>query len=324
MARRLSWSDVRGGLVACLVIALAAFAVLRFMRVGALHGDTFPLYALVGEARGVASGSEVWLSGQKIGKITKIRFITPSLADTAGRIEISMEVLEEHRGALRKDAVAQIRSGGSIVGPPVVYLSPGTMRSALLQPGDTVRTLVQGDIEAATTQFGAATKELPAIIANVKELRELVGSPRGTVGAAMNGPGLSELQKAGTQVTRLMDRLSGGGGGTGGSVGPIMRGGLSGRAGRVMARVDSVRTLLASPNTSLGRFRRDSTLLHEVSDIRSELAVLRATLDDPRGTVGRLRTDSALTNSLGQAQREMTLLFTDIKENPRRYLSVSF
>lgn len=320
MARRLSWSDVRGGLVACLVIAVVAFAVLVFMRVGALHGDTFRMFALVGEARGIQTGSEVWLSGQKIGKITGITFVTPSLTDTAGRIRISMEVLEEHRAALRRDAVAQIRPGGGIIGPPVVYLSPGTLRSPPLQPGDTVRTLMQGDIAAATVQFGEATKELPAILANVKTLRDQLQSPEGTIGAMMNGPGLTGLTTARAQATRLMNRVGGGGG----SIGPIMRGGLSSRAGRVMARVDSVRALLASSNTSLGRFRRDSTLLDEITDIRNELTRVRATLENPNGTVGRIRKDSALTMSVGQAQREMTLLFADIKENPRRYLSVSF
>jgi phospholipid/cholesterol/gamma-HCH transport system substrate-binding protein len=323
MARRLSWSDVRGGLIACLAIAAVAFAILKFMRVGALHGDTFPMYALVGEARGVTKGSEVWLSGQKIGQITDIRFRPPATADTTTRIEIRMEVLEKDRRALRRDAVAQIRAGGTIIGPAVVYLSPGTTRGAPLQPGDTVRTLTQSDVEDATIRFGAAAKEIPVILANVKVLRAQLQTSQGTMGALMNGPGMGELQRARVQTTRLMTRVSGGGGG-GGSLGPIMSGGLTNRAGRVMARVDSVRTLLASPTSSLGRFRRDSTLLSEVDDIRNELTLVQASVHGSSGTVGRARSDSGLTTALGQAQREMTLLFADIKKHPRRYLSVSF
>lgn len=320
MARRLSWTDVRGGLIACIAIAAVALAILRFMRVGALHGDTFEMYALVGEARGVTKGSEVWLSGQKIGKIIDIRFRPPATTDTTKRLEIRMEVLEESRGALRRDAVAQIRSGGSIIGPPVVYISPGTMRAAPLQPGDTVRTLTQADVEGATAQLGAAAKEFPVIMGNVRVLRAQLQSSEGTMGALMNGPGMGELQRARIRSTRLMNRISGGGG----SIGPIMSGGLTTRAGRVMARVDSVRTLLASPNTSLGRLRRDSTLLSEVDDIRNELTLVQANLGEPRGTLGRALQDSALTASLGRAQREMSLLFADMKKNPRRYLSFSF
>jgi phospholipid/cholesterol/gamma-HCH transport system substrate-binding protein len=136
----------------------------------------------------------------------------------------------------------------------------------------------------------------------------------------MNGPGLGELQRARVQTSIVMGRITG----RGGSIGPIMNGELTSRTGRTLARVDSVRALLASRNTSLGRFRRDSTLLAEVGDIRNELTLIRAALDEPRGTAGRILHDSALTDALGQAQREMTLLFADIKKNPRRYLSFSF
>jgi phospholipid/cholesterol/gamma-HCH transport system substrate-binding protein len=320
MARRLSWSDVRGGLLACLAIGVTALAILKFMRVGALHGDTFPLYALVGEARGVMKGSEVWLSGQKIGRITDIQFRSPDVADTSSRILISMEVLEKHRVAMHRDAVAQIRAGGGIIAPPVVYMSAGTRRGAALQPGDTVRTLRQSDVEGATAQLSGAAGEVPLIMANVRVLQAQLATSEGTIGAFMNGPGFGELQRARVQTSRLMGRMTGGGG----SVGRIMNGGLASRAGRVMARADSVRALLASPNTSLGRFRRDSTLAGEVGDIRNELTLVRASLDEPRGTAGRVLHDSALTTALGQAQQEMTLLLADIKKNPRRYLSVSF
>jgi phospholipid/cholesterol/gamma-HCH transport system substrate-binding protein len=315
MARRLSWSDVRGGLVAVVVIAIVATAILKFLRVGALHGDTFRLYALVGEARGVTPGSEVWLNGQKIGKIIDIRFL-PASADTARRIQIEMEVLEAYRAAMRNDAQAQIRSGGSIVGPPVVYLSAGTHGAGPLRANDTVRTRPQADVEGATGQFATATKELPAIIANVKLLAQQLGGTDGTAGAMMNGPGLRDLGRAQSRAKLLMDRLSGSG-----TAGFIMRGGLTVRAHRVMARADSVRALLASSNTSLGRFRKDSTLAKQVGDIRNELTLLQANLAAGRGTAGRAVSDSALRNAVAEAQQEMTLLLADFKKHPLRYIS---
>jgi phospholipid/cholesterol/gamma-HCH transport system substrate-binding protein len=231
-----------------------------------------------------------------------------------------MEVLEEHRHAIHSDAIAQIRPGGGIIAPPVVYISPGTPRAGLLRPGDTVRTLVQSDVEGATAQFAGAAKEFPAIMANVGALRAQLQSSGGTAGAFVNGSGLGELGRARIQTSIVMGRVTG----RGGSIGPIMNGGLTARTSRTLARVDSVRALLASRKTSLGRFRRDSTLLEEVGDIRDELTLVRAALDESRGTAGRVLHDSALTDALGQAQREMTLLFADIKKNPRRYLSVSF
>jgi phospholipid/cholesterol/gamma-HCH transport system substrate-binding protein len=316
MARPLTWSDVRGGVIACIAILVVAVAVLKYSRVGALHGRTFRMYALVGEARGVTKGSEVWLSGQKVGKIVGITFLPPERADTGSRIQIEMEILEENRPILRRNAVAQIRAGGSVIGAPVVYLSPGTPRAAAMQPGDTVHTRAQADYESAASQFGTAAKEFPVIMANVRVLAAQLQATEGTVGAFLNGPGAGELQRAHIQTVRLRNRLTGGG-----TMGLVMQGGLSARAARVMARADSVRALLASPNSSFGRLRRDSTLIGEVADIRNELTLVRAALDEPRGTAGRVVRDSALTKTLGEAQQQMTLLFADIKKHPMRYVS---
>lgn len=315
MARRLSWSDVRGGLIAITVLLAAALAVLVFLRVGALHGRTFRLYALVGDARGVTAGSEVWLNGQKIGKITDITFL-PATADTAHRIRIGMDVLEQYRDAMRHDALAQIRAGGSIMGPPVVYLSAGTPQAPPLQPEDTVAAKPQPDYEEASAKFGMASKEFPVIIANLTVLSAQLKGAEGTLGALMNGPGSGEMGRARIRATQLVNRLTGGG-----TAGLIMRGGLSVRAQRVMARADSVRALLASPRSSFGRFRRDSTLITEVADIRNELTLVRADLAGSGGTLGRASSDSGLTNALGEAQQQMTLLLADLKKHPLRYLS---
>jgi hypothetical protein len=92
------------------------------------------------------------------------------------------------------------------------------------------------------------------------------------------------------------------------------------QAHRAMARADSVRALLASNNTSLGRFRRDSTLMRNVADIRNELDIVRARMASPTGTLGRARADSALFQAIAGTQREMTLIMADIKRRPLRYI----
>ncbi len=318
MARRLSWSDVRGGIIACLALVAIVVVVMTYSRVGALHGDTMFLYAKVGEARGILPGSEVWLSGQKIGKINYIRFLSPSVSDTASRIEIKMEVLSRYRSAIHRDAVAQIRNGGTIIGAPVMYMSPGTPKASEILDGDTVSTHPQADVEGTTGQFGAATREFPVIINNVKLLTAQLKTTQGTVGAFLHtpgGPGIKQLAQTRVQAEHLADRLEGGG-----TVGEFMKGQLTRRADRIMARADSVRALLASKNTSLGRMRRDSTLLNEVADIRNELSIVRSLIDEPRGTAGRVLRDSALTNAVAESERQMSLLFADIKKHPLRYL----
>lgn len=317
MARSLSWSDVRGGFIAVVALALVAGATFKYSRLGTLHGDTFQLYALVGEARGLLPGSEVWLAGQKIGKVITIEFRAPS-ADTTARLELRMQILEKFRAMMHRDAVAQIRPGGSIIGTPVVWLNPGTISAVTLQPGDTVRAKAQTDAENAAGRFAVASKEFPAIINNIKALSGQLQGTGGTMGAIVNapgGPGLPALARTRAEAGRLANRLT-----TGGTVGRFMQGGVTDRAGRVMARVDSIRALMASPNTSLGRLRKDSTLIAEVGDVRNELTLVRAMVTSTDGTVGRVLHDSAVTNALADAERQMTLLFADIKKHPLRYL----
>ena len=317
MARRLAWSNVRGGLIAIAVIVVVAVGTLKYARVGALRGDSMRVYAAVGAARGVLKGSEVWLLGQKVGQITDIRFRSPTESDTTARVLIEMELLEKYRGALHRDAEAQVRAGGSVIGAMVVYLTPGTPSTPVVRDGDTLRAKPQADAESATAQFGAVTRELPAIIRDVKTIRAELQSSSGTAGALLRANTLDRgaLRTTGRQLSRLRQRLDDGRG----SLGRIMNGGLGPRAARVMARADSVRTLVASSSSSLGRFRKDSTLIAEVADIRDELAEVRASLADSRGTAGRVLHDSAVFDALGDVHREMALLVADLKKHPLRY-----
>lgn len=317
MARRLAWSNVRGGLVAIAAIVGICVATLKYARVGALHGDTFRLYAVIGAARGALKGSEVWLMGQRIGKITDIRFRSPSESDTSTRVLVEMQVLEKYREVMHRDAVAQIRPGGSFIGAVVVYLTPGSAQVPTIRDGDTVHARPQADAESATAQFGAAARELPRIAGNAKTIRAELDSTTGTVGALMRsarGEG-GALQSMSTQLARLRRRMTN----ERGSLRRIMDGGLAARAQMAMARADSVRTLIGSSSSSLGRFKRDSTLIAEVADIRDELATVRASLADSRGTAGRVLHDSAAFSALGEAHREMTLLLADLKKHPLRY-----
>jgi hypothetical protein len=100
-----------------------------------------------------------------------------------------------------------------------------------------------------------------------------------------------------------------------------MRGDLMARAQSAMARADSIRQLVSSGETSIGRFRRDSTLLRQVADARAELSIVQALLAEPRGTAGRVLADSAAQQELARLNREMGLLFEDVKKNPMRYIA---
>ncbi|MFL5574735.1 MAG: MlaD family protein [Gemmatimonadaceae bacterium] len=318
MPRRIDdWRHLIPGVLCVAVLTAFAVGVLVFARVGALHGGTVYLYAATSQARGVARGTEVWLDGVKVGVVNDVRF-RPVGADTANRLLLELEVLERYLPYVRRDARTQIRSGGTLLGAPVVFVSGGTDRAPQVAPLDTLRTLPQQDPEGLTSSFAQASQEFPAIMGTVKILSAQLRGTAGTAGAILN------LDQDGDKLAVLRNRASALGqrAASGrGAIGLALGGGdddLTGRARRVLARADSLRATLADTG-SLGRWRGDTTLLRSIGDVRTEVAITRALLAQPHGTAGRVLRDSAVVRQLARSQRELDAIVADLKARPLRY-----
>jgi phospholipid/cholesterol/gamma-HCH transport system substrate-binding protein len=315
MPPRVSWRNLLPGLIAFAVIVLIAVGVLVFAGVGSVRGEKIRLYVLTDQARGVMRGSDVWLAGQKIGTVSKIVFRPPS-ANTSVRVVIAVDVRAKDAEQIRHDSRAQVRAGANIIGPIVVYLEAGTPSSPGVRDGDTLRARPQPDIEVATAKLNAATQHLGPLMADARKVVALVRDPNGTVGAALNGEGggRGSFARLRATVARVRNRKSNGNGAepSAPTVMALARGAL--------ARADSIRALLSSNNSALGRFRRDASLQATVADIRDELTILRTKLAKADGTMGRFKSDSAITRSVADAQREMARLSEDIRKRPLRYV----
>ncbi len=310
-----SWKSLIPGLIAVAVIVLSTIALLVFAQVGALHGDTVKVFAATDQARGLLKGSDVWLAGQKVGVVADIRF-QPVTTPVAQRLLLELELLEENLPQLRRDSYAQIRTGGSLIGAQVVYLTPGTGASPAVEAGDTLRAEPQGDAESVASQLAGASQQFPAIINNVKLLGAQLESARGTLGAFGAEEGVQRLGRVGERAADLSGRAMGGQG----TIGMILRrNDHMVRARSAMARADSIRTLLASSATTYGRLRRDSTLITEIASVRNEVSIVRSLLAKPEGTAGRVMADSAIVRQLGMLEREFGTLKRDIMRDPLRF-----
>lgn len=317
MPRTLRWTSLLPGVLLVACIVAVAVGILMFAQVGALRGDTIRLYAAMGQARGVIQGTEVWLAGQKIGLVTGVRF-RPASVDTLRRLVIEMDVLEKHREQLRGNSTAQVRAGGTLIGAQVVWLTPGTPDAAVITDGDTIAGKRQGDTESVTARAAIASREFPAIIANIKLLSQQLTTAHGTLGAMGVEGGGGSLDLFRERASSLgVQAISGSG-----SVGMALRGGdAAGRVNRVLARVDSIRMVVGDSGTSIGRFRRDSTLLRSVAEVRDEVSIVRALLDESRGTAGRGLNDKAIAQELTRLEAELAALMADIQRRPLRYIA---
>lgn len=314
MPPRLPWSKLLPGLIALTLVILLCVGVLVFAGVNKIRGETMRLYVLTTQARGLMVGSEVWLAGQKIGVVEALGFRLPT-ADTLGRVVIALKVRAKDAEMLRRDSPVQVRPGGNVIGPMVVYLESGPPTSPRVRDGDTLSARPQSDFEIAATKLDAATAELPALMTDARTVIGHVRDPSGTVGAVISGRAGGEVARLRASVSALRDRMSGESRHGGADAGSVKL-----HASSALARVDSIRALLRSPTSSFGRFRRDSTLGRSISSVRDELASIQERLAREQGTLFRARNDSALSLSVANAKREMAFLFDDLRRHPLRYL----
>lgn len=312
---RTGWRGLLPGVIIVALIAAFAVAVLVYARVGRLHGDTYRLYILTDAARGVIKGTEVWLAGQKIGLVAEIRFAPPG-RDTLSRLAIELQLLEEVQELIRDDSFGQIRSGGSLIGAPVVYLTPGTAARPVLANGDTVRAKPQVDTEGLTSAVALAGRELPIVIREAKQVRDDMRRATSQLSELQDNGGVS-LSVVGSRAAGITRRATRGGG----TVPLLMRDRtVRDRVSTAMHRADTIRALLASEATSYGRFKRDSSLVREIAAVRDEMSILRGLIEQSRGTAGRMVNDKAVTAALASAEKELGRTIEDIKRDPLRYV----
>ena len=299
------------------VLVVTTAATLKYARIGSLHGATVRYYASFASARNVMGGTEVWISGTKVGRVKSVSFAPPS-TDTSRRVVIEFDVLKKYRDQIRVNSTARLGTGTRVMGPTIVGITVGTADARVLPANDTIRGVPGADVQAIAQSYGEVSRELPELMANVKVLSSSVASARGTIGALTTLDAPKRVEALLDNASRLTDRATSG---NGTLALAWQRGELIARAKTAAARADSVRALLASDRTSLGRFRRDSTLLRTVAELRDELSIAGALLSSQSGTLGRFAQDSIIAVQMTEQSKQMNELFADIKKRPLRYIA---
>jgi phospholipid/cholesterol/gamma-HCH transport system substrate-binding protein len=316
MARTLRWRDLIPGTVVFTSLILLTAATLKYAQIGRITGDTVRYYAAFSGARNVMGGTEVLINGAKVGRVRRVTF-APPVTDTTRRVIIEIEVKERYREQIRRNSTARLNTSAQLMGPMVVYITAGTPASPVIPANDTIKGSSGGDLQALTASFGEVTKEFPAVMANVKVLTSALASTRGTIGAFTTLDAPQRMEALVDNASRLTERATTGSGTIGLAMG---RGALIQRAKAASAQADSVRQLLASEQTSLGRFRRDSTLLRTIADLRDELSITQRLLDTQAGSLARFGQDSIIAVQTAERARLMAEIMADIKKRPFRYI----
>jgi hypothetical protein len=193
------------------------------------------------------------------------------------------------------------------------------VRSAPVSDGDTLLAArPQRELNEAREQVALAARSLPVILDNFNAVRDQMFSRSGTTGALSTGMVDEQLRVLGTHTSRLSARAAH----TNGTLGMALDGALAARAERAIARADSLVQQANGPQSFLGQTQSDSSLVHELHAVQSELSLVSARVGMPGGpgTPGHLDA-MALRQRLADADARLRALMADVARRPFRYLN---
>lgn len=163
-----------------------------------LFVSTFTIRAYFQNTEGLRNGASVRFGGIDVGAVKDIKI----MADTSGRVEVSMRIKEEIRRFIKKDSRASIETEG-LVGNKVVIISMGSDNAEPISDNGVILSkepLSFADVIEETQGILAYTKEM------TKNLADIVGKVNkgeGTIGKILYD---EELYNAATNITKSADK----------------------------------------------------------------------------------------------------------------------
>lgn len=212
--------------VGALVTGTIALAILFAWAVGVQNpfSNSVTFYVTYNFAGGVEVGSPVRVSGIKVGKVERIEFFVPNDPKTVALQEPGSDVMSEKKAivplrlrvSVRKDASAGIRHDSrfyinmaGIIGERYVEITPGSLASPQLLPGDVVAGIDPPRIDQLLSQsFDLAGKITQLVEENKGDLSksiELLFKLSANLNETLRWLDKSRLFK--TDLSKLVDNL---------------------------------------------------------------------------------------------------------------------
>jgi phospholipid/cholesterol/gamma-HCH transport system substrate-binding protein len=154
-----------------------------------IFSKTFTLSAVFKNVEGLKEGDNVWLSGVKIGTVSKVKIISQ------GRVLVNFVLKDQQNKFIRKDATASVGSDG-LVGNKIVVIRPGTSPH-VINPEDTINTSSPADTQDLFNIAKDVGENTRSLTDDLKIIAKGVNDGKGIVGELFkDGELAQDLRKA--------------------------------------------------------------------------------------------------------------------------------
>ena len=315
----ITWDQLKVGSVILIALAIMGVAILKLGQAAHLFSKRYDLVSFVPNTAGLREGGQVTVAGQLAGTIKKIEFL-PVDADTTKNLKITVAVDQAVQHQVRRDSQAKLKSAG-LLGDKIFDISPGTLRSPILQNGDTLSLGEALDFDAVLVQASGALDQVTSLTGSLQQVANDVTSGKGTAGQLLTNRQLYDnLNATIANSNALMVRLQN----PRGTVGQLLNDpALYNNLNRVLAAADTVVAQLggnlASSNGTMGKLLRDDALYNRLLSAVTSVDTLVGTMAQGNGTVKKLFTDEQMYAEILKAVTSLNLVLTDVRNDPKRY-----
>jgi len=261
---------------------------LYFLMGNPIWRGTTDVVLLLEDAAGLKRNDRVQVNGVQVGAVREVRLESP------GRVRVDLRLDE----GIQLPADTRARLKADVFGTTTVELVPGS-DARVLAEGDTIRGLAMRALPDLVATLG---DQAESILTNADRLLapEVVADLR-AVAAAMPA-GAQEMVMLLREMRAAAESLR--------------------RTAKQVEEAETGAALAASLEELQRSARAFTSAANAMERSFTALASIMAKIDSGEGTLARLVNDPGLYAELEGALREVRLLATDVRENPRRYVTI--
>ena len=311
----LTWDQLKVGSLILVGLLILIVAMYKLGQAANLFTKRYELVTFLPNANGLRVGGAVAISGQQVGTVKKIEFLSVD-ADTLRNLRVEFEIDETMREQVREDSRARVRTMG-LLGDKMIDISSGTPRYAVLTPGDTVQVAQALDYEQVISQAAGAVDDMVQLTHDLKEITGGIVRGEGTMGQLITNRSMyDELTGTLSRMNGMMARLQNPQGSFGRMMDdPQMYNQMVG----LMGSLDTLLTQVQSEKGSIGKLMRDTTLYANLVGISTGADSLLKMMTTGNGFAAKMLKDDKLYDQLNKAVTDVNALLEDVRKDPRKY-----
>jgi phospholipid/cholesterol/gamma-HCH transport system substrate-binding protein len=290
----------------------------NFLRGKKFFSNQNTYYVVYNSIEGIVKSTPIYLKGLKVGQVEKLSLIR---TDSANKIIATL--LVDDKIQLSKTSEAKIVSLDLLGGKAISLIIPSLLNP--IKKGDTLIGSQEHSLSASITEMITPVKEktenvmisLNKVLGELQKVLENGGTENLSAGIGDLAGILANLNTTTKQLDLLIQTEKG-------KVGKI--------AGNMEAITETLRKSNNDIAASLKNFKNISDSLSQ-APIKStidqlnltskQLAAISQKIDKAEGSAGLLINDKELYNNLTKSSSQLELLLKDVRENPKRYVSIS-